>query len=231
MTFVTEEARGSFEAAHGSSPHRHLVVENGVAIPPPPVVSAGAAERLRIGTVGRLVELKGHWRALEAVAGLGPRARARVELHLFGEGPERERLTDLARDRLAGVPVVFHGMVLDREQIYAAIDVLVVGSRTEGQSMAIMEAMARGVPVIATDVGGNAALVREAGVLVPAGDTAAIRGAIARLVAEPALVERLGRASRAWIAAHHSIDAVAAKYRALYAASRAATFGSPMTSS
>jgi glycosyltransferase involved in cell wall biosynthesis len=213
VTFVTQEARSSFEAVHGPpvEDHRHLVVENGVVVAPAGTRRARPG-RIRIGTVGRLVELKGQRYILDAVRGL-----AGVEVHLFGDGPEREALTAMARD--LGVPVAFHGTVIDREQIYSSIDILVVASRTEGQSMAIMEAMARGIPAIATAVGGNPELVRdgETGLLVPPGNPLAIRGALARLVADPELRVRLGRASHARIAMHHSIDAVAEKYRAIYA--------------
>jgi len=217
ITFVTEEARAAFEAAHGSSSRHHIVIENGVAVPRS-VPHRSRPVPLRIGSVGRLVELKGQHLVLDAIAALRPDQRARVEVHLFGDGPERDRLADHARAALRDVAVVFHGMVLDRERIYAAVDVLAVGSRTEGQSMAIMEAMARGVPAIATNVGGNAQLVRdgETGVLVPPGDPTAIRDAIARLLADPDLVIRLGRASHSLIGANHSIDAVAARYHALY---------------
>jgi glycosyltransferase involved in cell wall biosynthesis len=193
------------------------VIENGVAVPrdipyrPRPL-------RLRIGSVGRLVELKGQHLVLDAIAALPHDQRARIEVHLFGDGPERSALANRAAASLRDVPVTFHGMVIDREQIYSAIDVLAVGSRTEGQSMAIMEAMARGVPAIATNVGGNAELVRDGdtGLLVPPGDPFAMRDAIARMLADFDLVCRLGRASHALIAAQHSIDAVAAKYLALY---------------
>jgi len=216
VTFVTDEARRAFEMTHGASPG--IVIANGVAIPP--VVARHAPSGLlRLGSVGRLVELKGHLGVLEALSALAPGAQRCVELHLFGDGPERDRLEAFARTKVSDAGVVFHGTVLDREHIYDSIDVLVVGSRTEGQSMAIMEAMARSVPVIATDVGGNRELVGDTGVLVPAGDTAAIRDAVAGMLADRALVERCGRASRARIAARHSIDDIAAKYAAIYSSS------------
>jgi glycosyltransferase involved in cell wall biosynthesis len=212
VTFVTEEARRAFEQVHGASRDRHIVVENGVVVGPGR--EAPRTDRLRIGCVGRLVELKGQYRLLDAVANLGDPSK--VEVHLFGDGPERDRL--VAQAQRLRLPVTFHGMVLDREQIYAAIDVLVVASRTEGQSMAIMEAMACSLPVIATDVGGNADLVRDGGLLVRPNDVIAIRDALARLLDEPELHGRLGRAGHAWVRAHHSIDNVAECYRALYAA-------------
>lgn len=217
VTFVTAEARAAFEAAHGASRDRHLVIENGVLVMP--VAPRPPRARLRVGTVGRLVELKGQRLVFDAIAGLDRDARDRVELHVFGDGPERAGLVEYARAALPDVPVAFHGTVLDRDAIYDAIDVLAVGSRMEGHSMAIMEAMARGVPAIATDVGGNPRLVRdgETGLLVPAGDAAAIRRALAALLADPGLLARLGRASHALIAARHSLDAVVAEYHALYA--------------
>ena len=218
ITFVTDEARAAFELTHGHSPGHHVVIENGVAVAAEPPHRPRPL-RLRVGMVGRLVELKGQRLVLEAIAALPPDARTRVEAHVFGDGLERERLAEYARASLSDVAVVFHGTVIDRKPIYDAIDVLAVGSRMEGQSMAIMEAMARGVPVIATNVGGNAQLVRdgETGVLVPPGDSTAIQDAVVRMLADPDLVTRLGRASHARIVAHHSIDAVAAKYRELYA--------------
>ena len=218
VTFVTEEARAAYEAVHGVGPN-HVVVANGVAVPPAaPERSAGA--RLRLGCVGRMVELKGQSVVLAGIAALAPALRARVEVHLFGDGPERARLAGVARRRLADVPVVFHGAVVEREQIYAGIDVLVAGSRTEGQSLAIMEAMARGIPVVATAVGGNPGLVRpgETGILVPVGSSEAIRDAIAGLIDAPDRVAELGRGARALIAENHCLDTVAARYRALYAA-------------
>jgi L-malate glycosyltransferase len=218
VTFVTEEAKDAFEAVHGASPGRHVVVEKGVAVASSAPARILSSARLRVGSVGRLVELKGQRHTLAAVSSLAGGARERVEIHMFGDGPERERLTDYARASLADVPVSFHGMVIDRDEIYEAIDLLVVASRTEGQSLAIMEAMARGIPVIATNVGGNPQLVRdgETGMLVPAGDSGAIRDRLARVLAEPELLPRLGRASHARIVAHHSIETMAEKYRGLY---------------
>jgi glycosyltransferase involved in cell wall biosynthesis len=214
VTFVTAEARAAFEATHGAVTAHHLI-PNGVAVPAESLVRA-RARQLRLGVVGRLVELKGQHVVIDALAGLPAGVRERVQLHLFGDGPERDRLRALAAAR---VPVAFHGFVTDREQIYAAIDVLVVASRTEGQSMAIVEAMARGLPVIATAVGDNPVLVRagETGLLVAYGDARALGAAITRLLDSPDLVAAFGRAGRARAAAHHTIEAVVTKYRALYA--------------
>ena len=106
-------------------------------------------------SVGRLVPLKGQQFLLEAIAALPETERQRISVQIFGDGPDRERLEAIAGNTLKDIPVVFHGNVMDREEIYRQIDVLAVTSRTEGLSLAIMEAMARQIPVIATAVGGN----------------------------------------------------------------------------
>lgn len=215
ITFVTEDARRAFQAAHGTD-WPDAVIRNGVPVShAPPIRTLGL--RLRLGAVGRLVELKQQRLILDAVSALPPALRARVEIHLFGDGPERDELA--RRAATAGVPVAFHGTVLDREVIYAHVDVLVVSSRTEGLSMAILEAMARAVPVIATDVGGNRELVHDdrTGLLVPANDVHALGAAIERTIREPTLTARLGRASHELVAQRYSIDEVAQRYRELYA--------------
>jgi glycosyltransferase involved in cell wall biosynthesis len=217
ITFVTEEARLAFRSAHGND-WPDAVIRNGVPVAhAPPIRTIG--NRLRLGAVGRLVELKQQKLILDAVAALPPDVGRRVEVHLFGDGPERDDLAQRASAAaLAGVPVVFHGTVLDRESIYAHVDVLVVSSRTEGLSMAMLEAMARAVPVIATDVGGNRELVHDnrTGLLVPVNDVDALRDAIARTICEPTLTAKLGRASHELIAKRYSIDDIAARYQELY---------------
>lgn len=216
ITFVTEEARLAFRSAHGND-WPDAVIRNGVPVAvAPPIRTIGT--RLRLGAVGRLVELKQQKLILDAVAALPADIRHRVEIHLFGDGPERDDLAHRASTVLAGVPVVFHGTVLDRENIYAHVDVLVVSSRTEGLSMAMLEAMARAVPVIATDVGGNRELVHDnsTGLLVPVNDVDALRDAIARTICEPTLTAKLGRASHELIAKRYSIVDIAARYQELY---------------
>lgn len=217
VTFVTEDARRAFRDTHGND-WPDAVIRNGVPVASaPPIRTFG--NRLRLGAVGRLVELKQQRLILDAVGELGPSAQQRVEIHLFGDGPERAELSTRAA-ALANVPVVFHGTVLDREDIYGHVDVLVVSSRTEGLSMAMLEAMSRAVPVIATDVGGNRELVHDdrTGLLVPANDVAALRDAIARTIEDPTLTARLGRASHELIAKRYSIDDIAARYHELYQA-------------
>jgi L-malate glycosyltransferase len=169
--------------------------------------------RLRIGNVGRLVELKGQRHLVDAVALLGPD----VELHIFGDGPERASLERQAAEVLPG-RLFLHGAVMDRNKIYEHIDVLAVASRTEGLSLVIMEAMAREIPVVATDVGGNPRLVvpDETGVLVPFADPAAMAEALRLLATDPVRAKRYGAAARALVVDRYSLEAVSRKLLALY---------------
>jgi glycosyltransferase involved in cell wall biosynthesis len=112
----------------------------------------------------------------------------------------------------------FHGDVIDRQQIYEAMDILVVASRMEGSSLAVMEAMARGIVVVATDVGGNSRLIDDGktGLLVPYGDPGAIATAVLTLSGDPGLRTRVARAARAHITTHFSLETSAARLVPLY---------------
>src|SRR5262249_54577920 len=150
----------------------------------------GSVAPIRIGCVGRLVELKGQAILIEAMRRL--RSTVSRELHLFGDGPDRAQLEELAR-QVDGDGVRLPGRVMDREAIYRELDILVVASSTEGLSLAIMEAMAREIAIIATDVGGNSRLVIDGhtGLLVPYGDAAALARGLDRLLDSAELRGRL----------------------------------------
>jgi glycosyltransferase involved in cell wall biosynthesis len=165
--------------------------------------------------VGRLVEVKGQAYIIDAIAAL-PADQA-LELHFYGDGPERESLRARTDARIPG-RAFFHGDVIDRQHIYAAMDILVVASRMEGSSLALMEAMARGIVVVATDVGGNSRLINDGrtGLLVPYGDAGAIATAVLKLSADPDLRLRLASAARAHITTHFSLETSAARLLALY---------------
>ncbi len=146
------------------------------------------AQRLRVGVLGRLVANKGADVAIRALAE-AQRLGVDAELTLAGDGPER---TDLGRlVNLLGLHdrVRFEGHRSDPEHWLRAVDVLVRPSRTEGMPLAVLEAMAMGVPVIASDVPGNAALLGDGatGLLVPVGDHRALALALRRLATDPTL--------------------------------------------
>ncbi|WP_226366730.1 glycosyltransferase [Pseudonocardia sp. ICBG162] len=154
----------------------------------------------------------------------------RPVLLLAGDGPLRAGLEDRAAD--LGDRVRFLGARDDMPTLLAAADVAVLTSDWEGLPMVVLEAMAAGLPVVATDVDG----VREAlgprgdapaaGLLVPPGDPAAVVAALNRL-ADPRRREALAAAGRARVAAEHDPAAQAAGYDALLRDARAVGTGGP----
>ncbi len=163
---------------------------------------ASPSESLRVIAVGNLLPCKGHRLLIEA-AGILRREGIQCTVSLAGDGPERRGLQKLA-ERLAAGCVRFLGCRSDVAELLADADVLVQPSLTEGLPTAVMEAMAAGIPVVATEVGGNGELVRdgETGRLVPAASPEALAEALRALAVSPVLRARMGQAGRERIQSH-----------------------------
>jgi glycosyltransferase involved in cell wall biosynthesis len=166
--------------------------------------------------VGRLTRQKNPDVLLEAWARC---ATSRMHLVLIGDGPLRADLERRRSHLLSISGVTFTGAVSDVRAFVRAMDIAVLPSEAEGISNAMLEAMACGLPVVATDVGG----VREvlgndgkAGRVVPAGSAAALAEAISTLAASPALRRELGAAARSLIEDRYDMRRVAAQYLSLY---------------
>jgi glycosyltransferase involved in cell wall biosynthesis len=148
-------------------------------------------------SAGRLVAQKGYDHLLDAFALVRVRLPA-ARLAIAGEGPARGEL--LARAESAGLAgsVHFLGHVGEMRPLYAMADVYVQSSRNEGLSGALVEAMASGLPVVATDVGGTREGVEDGanGLLVPPGDPRALSEGILALLENPAASEAMARAAR-----------------------------------
>ena len=154
-----------------------------------------------------------------ATAHLVSRRSGSARFLIVGDGELRDALERQARELGLGEDqLLFLGFRDDLETIYADLDLLVLCSANEGSPVAIMEAMASGVPVVATDVGGVPDLVAdgETGVLVPAGDPHALAEAITMLHSDPGLRRRLATAGRERIVATHSLNRVVPQYAAFY---------------
>jgi glycosyltransferase involved in cell wall biosynthesis len=150
-------------------------------------------DRWVIGWVGRLSGEKGPDVLLESMPLLGDLP---VEVSFIGEGRQLDELRATAAARGVESRVRWHGSVLEAHRLFPAFDVFVLSSRTEGTPIALFEAMAAGVPVIATRVGGVPDVVSEAeAVLVPPEDPAALAHAIRAVRTDPAAAAR--RAGRA----------------------------------
>jgi glycosyltransferase involved in cell wall biosynthesis len=148
-------------------------------------------------SVGRLEPVKNHVMLFDALQLLRERiGEAGVPiLRLVGDGPSRARYEQLVARRGLGWAVEFLGYRYDIPQLNAAADVAVLTSVKEGIPRALMEAMAVGVPVVATDVKGSREVVVDGatGFLVPLGDAAALADRLALLLERPGLRQQLGR--------------------------------------
>jgi glycosyltransferase involved in cell wall biosynthesis len=173
-------------------------------------------DRVLCTFMGRLAPQKNPEALLEAWSvGISPD----THLALVGDGPLRTRLQARIEADGCGDRVTLVGPTGDSAAYLRASDLFVLPSRAEGMSNALLEAMACGIPVVATDVAGNREVVGEdgtAGRLVPAEDPAALAEAVATLVASPTLRREISAAGRARILDRFDIQRVAAQYLSLY---------------
>jgi glycosyltransferase involved in cell wall biosynthesis len=150
-----------------------------------------------IGTIGRLMEQKGTEYLIRAYAVLA-RAHPDTCLVIVGDGELRGGLERLAGDLGVGDSVIFTGIRQDIPEMLTLFDIFVLPSLWEGQPITIMEAMAAGKPVVATDAGGNEEILHrgEFGMIVPTHDPGALCDAIGKLLADRALARQLGERAR-----------------------------------
>ncbi len=171
-----------------------------------------------VGSVGRLEEVKDYETLARAFALLAAESPVAPRLHLVGDGSRREAISAYLRGRGLLPLVELAGERADVPEQMQRFSVFVLPSRAEGMSNTILEAMASGLPVIATAVGGNAELVADGrtGFLVPPGDAAAICERLAHYRANPQLLARHGQAARERVLGEFSLEGMVARYRELY---------------
>jgi len=170
-----------------------------------------------LGIVGRLVPIKDHPTLFQALT-LLPDGDQAPHLLVVGDGERREELQRLAHRLGLGSRVHFLGWRDDLETILGGLDVVICSSRNEGTPVALIEAMAAGVPVLSTDVGGVGDLVThgETGWLVPPGDPSALARGIERLLGDPALRHRLAGAARPVALERHHVKHLIRRMETLY---------------
>ena len=189
----------------------------------PDVLPAGFAEADSIvfGSVGRMAEIKDYptlTRAFIELVSTQPERAARARLAIVGEGPSRavcqRLLHDAGLQHLAWLPGERH----DIAQVMQAFDVFVLSSKNEGISNTILEAMASGLPVIATSVGGNTELVEDGvnGVLVKAEDVSDMAQALLGYLDAPEKMVEHAEHARQYAEKRFSIPVMAEAYATVY---------------
>lgn len=170
-----------------------------------------------VGLLGRVVPEKDPLLFLDAMALVAERIPA-LRVLVIGDGPRRAAAEERARARGLAERTIFTGVRDDVPELLAGLDVLGSSSTREGFSIAILEAMAAGVPVVATRVGGNPELIESgvSGYLVDSGDARGLADRVADLLEDPALALRTSDAARARVAALFSLDRMVKAYEALY---------------
>jgi len=221
-------AVAEFYKERGVPPDRIAVIPNGVEPPEAFSPEERVAARRRfclppqakvIACVGRLARQKRVDDLIWAVSLLDT-IRPDTYLLVAGDGPERAALERFARDVALGDRVVFPGPVDNVRGVLAAADLFCLASGFEGMSNSLMEAMALGLPVIASDIPPNRELIRpgECGLLVPAGDRAAFAREMRRLQQDSELAARLGNAARVRMLSEFSVERMVSAHVALYRA-------------
>jgi sugar transferase (PEP-CTERM/EpsH1 system associated) len=174
-----------------------------------------------VGTVGRMHTVKDQLNLVRAFLRLlqtFPEARARVRLMLVGDGPLRGECRSLLASANAGDLAWLPGECSDIPELMRSMDLFVLPSLGEGISNTILEAMASGLPVVATRVGGNPELVLEdrTGTLVPAADPEALMHAMHRYLCDPDLAPDHGSTARAHVEANFSWNSMVSGYMGVY---------------
>jgi glycosyltransferase involved in cell wall biosynthesis len=197
------------------------LVLNGIALPSPvrPAERDRVREELRVPPnafavlyLGELEPRKHPLTAAEAVLALD-RAGEEAVLLAAGDGPLRPDL-----ERLTGRAVRVLGFRDDADQLLAAADAFVMPSEREGLSLALLEAMGRGLPVVVSDGVGNPETVGDAGIVVPLGDTAALAEQLRRLAQNPAARSWFGDAARRRVESAFALERWQADMRRVFGA-------------
>lgn len=176
---------------------------------------------LIVGSVGRFEAVKDPLNLVRAFvelsAALPPEQAARLRLAYLGDGPLRAQAQAALEAAGLAARAWLPGARDDVAERMAAFDVFVLPSLGEGISNTVLEAMACALPVVATEVGGNAELVTaDTGILIPSGDPRALATALARYLREPELGPRHGAAGRRRVEAEFALPVMIGRYHSLY---------------
>jgi L-malate glycosyltransferase len=215
----SEDGRQALVANEGLPTGQVRVIENGVDLDRFPVTRPPdtGGQAVRIGAVANLRAVKnidGLVRATAVVC----RADSRVRFEVAGEGDERPNLESQIRAAGLGDRFTLSGIARDVPGFLAGLDIAVLCSHSESMSNALLEYMAAGRAIVATDVGSNGRVVRHEreGLIVARGDDEALAKAIERLLSDPGLARRLGAAARERAASEFSRGAMVRRFEEFF---------------
>lgn len=174
-----------------------------------------------VGTVGRMQVVKDQTllaRAFVRAIELAPELKARMCLALIGEGPLRQDASGILSAAGLAEQVWLPGERTDVPDVMRSLNCFALPSLAEGISNTILEAMSTGLPVVATDVGGNADLVAHGrtGLIVPPAHVEALAGALVQMAGDPARAQAMGQAGRAEAERRFSLQAMVGAYQGVY---------------
>jgi glycosyltransferase involved in cell wall biosynthesis len=140
------------------------------------------------------------------------------QLEIVGDGPHRERIESLCNELDLGNHVTFHGFRHDVHELLRHCGLFILSTTTEGLSITLLEAMATGLPIVATRVGGNPEVVAdgETGLLVPPESPCEMADAILKLICDPTRAAQMGAAGRARVEEYFDLRKVVTRYESLY---------------
>ena len=214
------DAIGTALAATGVPARQIVQIPNGVEVPSEPANPGRHADAIYIGNFTQGVAFKGFDVLLRAW-GRAVQAEPDMHLHLYGAGKTQE-WEAFARAQGCGDSVVFEGPAGDVWAVHRQAGFLVLPSRREGMSNALLEAMGSGLPAVVSDIPGNTAVVRNGveGLVVPVDDAEALAAAMLTLYRSPGLRQQMGRAARARAQEKFALDVVVAQLEAVYGRAR-----------
>jgi glycosyltransferase involved in cell wall biosynthesis len=203
--------------------HQEKIAPGSIALIPNGLDLAAFADRKSaasirtIVTVANLRPEKSHETLIAAARRLAP-SHPELRFQVVGDGPRRRHLEELVAARGLAGRVEFLGHREDVPAILASADAFVLPSRSEAFPNSAIEAMAAGLPVIASEVGGLIDLIDHGrtGLLVPPGDSDAFAAALHSLIADAARASALGRAARADVQQRYSFERMVASFEHLY---------------
>jgi glycosyltransferase involved in cell wall biosynthesis len=228
VALVSDALRRDLSGELRMSARQQVVVHNGVPLPPSPAETRAAWRTSgsredgvkRVLAIGNIRAPKNYPLLLEALAGVRT-ALPNVALHIAGEpdrGGLQQQLEQQVRQLGLEDAVTFHGFVADPSTLLDEADVFVLASSQEGFSLATIEAMLHGVPVVCTRSGGPEEIVRDGdtGVLVPVNDASALRDALLAVLRDHDGSRAMAERGRADAAARFSLAHMVARYETLY---------------